>query len=155
MTFVNPEPRKGVHVFARIAHVLSRRRPDIPLLLVEGAARANCLAQLGVNLRTLTNVTIILNTPDPRKFYAATRLILMPSLMEPAGLVAMEAMSNGIPVLASNRGGLPETIGDAAPMIDIPPRYMPEILDLPTAQEVEPWVELIIRLWDDAAEYDR
>ena len=66
------------------------------------------------------------NTPDPRKFYAATKLLLMPSLMENAGFVAMEAMTNGIPVLASNRGGLPETIGDAAPMIDIPARYTPE-----------------------------
>ena len=35
------------------------------------------------------------------------------SLMENAALVAMETMFNGIPVLASNRGGLPETIGDA------------------------------------------
>jgi hypothetical protein len=30
VTFVNPEPRKGVHVFARIAEVLARRRPDVP-----------------------------------------------------------------------------------------------------------------------------
>ena len=43
VTFVNPEPRKGVHVFARIAEVLARRRPDIPVLLVEGAARTTCL----------------------------------------------------------------------------------------------------------------
>ncbi len=95
------------------------------------------------------------NTPDPRKFYAVTKLILMPSLMENAGFVAMEAMSNGIPVLASNRGGLPETIGDAGFLIDIPARYTPETRELPTAEEVEPWVETIIRLWDDAAEYDR
>ncbi len=26
---------------------------------------------------------------------------------------------------------------------------------MPTAEEVAPWVETIIRLWDDAAEYDR
>ena len=38
-TFVNPEPRKGIHVFARIAEVFSQRRPDIPLLIVEGAER--------------------------------------------------------------------------------------------------------------------
>ena len=39
----------------------------------------------------------------------------MPSLwLESFGLVAAEAMLNGIPVLASNRGGLPETIGTTA-----------------------------------------
>ena len=62
--------------------------------------------------------------PDPREFYAATRLVLMPSLWyESFGLVAAEAMLNGIPVLASNRGALPETIGDAGFLFDIPARY--------------------------------
>jgi glycosyltransferase involved in cell wall biosynthesis len=154
VTFVNPEPRKGVHVFARIAEVLARRRPDVPLLLVEGVARANSLRRLGIDPGSLGNVAVMPNGPDPRKFYAATRLVLMPSLAENAGFVAMEAMTNGIPVLASNRGGLPETIGDAAPLIEIPARYTPETLDLPAAEEVEPWVETIVRLWDDAAEYE-
>ena len=109
------------------------------------------------------------NTPDPRQFYAVTKLLLMPSLMENAGFVAMEAMTNGIPVLASNRGGLPETIGNCPHpnplpkgegtcggfLFDIPARYTPATRDLPTAEEVEPWVETIIRLWDDPAEYER
>ena len=36
-TLVNPEPRKGIYFFARIVEVLFRKRPDIPLLVVEGA----------------------------------------------------------------------------------------------------------------------
>ena len=80
----------------------------------------------------------------------------MPSLWnESFGLVAAEAMINGIPVLASNRGALPETIGDAGFLFDIPASYTPETREVPTAEEVEPWVETIIRLWDDAAEYER
>ena len=154
VTFVNPEPRKGVHVFARIAEVLSRRRPDIPLLLVEGASKASFLPKLGIDLSGLKNC-VMPNTPDARQFLAATKILLMPSLMENAALVAMEAMFNGIPVLASNRGGLPETVGDAGFLFDIPARYTPETRDVPTAEEVEPWVETIIRLWDDAAEYER
>ena len=55
-------------------------------------------------------------TPDPRAFYptvySMTRLLLMPSLWnESFGLVAAEAMLNGIPVLASNRRALTETVG--------------------------------------------
>jgi len=95
------------------------------------------------------------NAPDARGFHAVTRLLLMPSFMENAGLVAMEAMLNGIPVLASNRGGLPETVGDGGILFDIPARYTPETRDIPTAEEVEPWVEAIIRLCDDAAECER
>ncbi len=169
VTLVNPEPRKGVHVFARIAEVLSRRRPDIPLLIVEGAGKASFLPQLGVNLSGIRNLRIMPNTPDPRRFYAMTKLLLMPSLMENAGFVAMEAMTNGIPVLASSRGGLPETVGNSPHpnplpagegtsggfLFDIPARYTPETRELPTAKEVEPWIETIIRLWDDPAEYRR
>ena len=36
VTFVNPSYEKGVYAFARIADELGRRRPDIPLLVVEG-----------------------------------------------------------------------------------------------------------------------
>jgi glycosyltransferase involved in cell wall biosynthesis len=120
VTFVNPEPRKGVHVFARIAEVLCRRRPDIPLLMVEGVSRNRFLSKFGVNLSGLKNLTVMPNTPDPRKFYEITKLLLMPSLMENVGCCAIEAMLNGIPVLGSNRGALPETLGEVAFRFDIP-----------------------------------
>ena len=55
----------------------------------------------------------------------------------------------------NHRGNLPETIGDAGFLFDIPARYTPETRDLPTAEEVAPWVETIIRLWDNPPEYDR
>ncbi|MGO9108439.1 MAG: glycosyltransferase [Thermoguttaceae bacterium] len=155
VTLVNPEPRKGIHVFARIADVLSQRRPDIPLLVVEGAARTDFLSQLGIDLGGLRNIKTLPNSPDARGFLAVTKILLVPSLMENAGLVAMEAMINGIPVLASSRGGLPETIGDAGFLFDIPAKYTPETRDVPTADEVEPWVATIIRLWDNAREYER
>ncbi len=75
----------------------------------------------------------------------------MPSLgKESFGLVAAEAMLNGIPVLASNRGALPETVGDAGLLLPVPECYTPATRTVPTAAEVEPWVDTIIRLWDDA-----
>ncbi len=40
VTFVNPERTKGATVLARIAYELGRRRPDIPLLVVEGRSQA-------------------------------------------------------------------------------------------------------------------
>ncbi len=63
-------------------------------------------------------------------------------------------MLNGIPVLASNRGALPETISDAGFLFDIPAKYTPGSREIPSAEEVEPWVQTIIRLWDDAAQYE-
>jgi glycosyltransferase involved in cell wall biosynthesis len=150
VTFINPQPEKGAAVFARIALELGRRRPDIPLLIVEGRGKADGLAGLPVDLSGLTNLNRMANTPDPRDFYGVSRVILMPSLWrESLGRVPIEAMVNGIPVLASDRGALPETLGDAGFVFTIPERCTPTSGVVPTAQEVAPWVAVIERLWDD------
>ena len=151
MTFINPQPDKGAAVFARIAIELNRRRPDIPLLVVEGRGTSDALAGLPVDLSSLTNLNRMANTPDPRDFYQVSRAVLMPSLWrESLGRVAIEAMANGIPVLASDRGALPETLGDAGFVFTIPDRCTPASGVVPTALEVAPWVAVIERLWDDS-----
>ena len=45
-------------------------------------------------------------------YYQAADLLLMPSRWEGFGLVAAEAMAHGCPVLASDRGALPEVVLD-------------------------------------------
>jgi glycosyltransferase involved in cell wall biosynthesis len=152
LTFINPVPAKGVTVFARIAAELDRRRPDIPILVVEARGTAVGLAAVGLDLSGLKNLHRMANTPDPRDFYRVARAVLMPSLwLENGGLVAREAMANGIPVLASDRGGLPETLGDAGFLFTVPERCTPSSREVPTAREVAPWVATIERLWDDPA----
>jgi glycosyltransferase involved in cell wall biosynthesis len=173
VTFINPHVVKGVYIFARIARELARRRPDIPILVTQGRSRADALMSPELGLadhiagqfpsESVGNgriITVMPFMPDPRTFYptvySLTRLLIMPSLWnESFGLVAAEAMLNGIPVLASNRGALPDTIGDAGFLFDIPAKFTPETREVPSAEEVEPWVDTIIRLWDDAAEYKR
>jgi glycosyltransferase involved in cell wall biosynthesis len=196
VTFINPHFVKGVYIFARIARELARRRPDIPILVTQGRSRADALMapELGLAPHLAgqfpaepvcdgRNITLMPFMPDPRTFYptvySLTRLLITPSLWnESFGLVAAEAMLNGIPVLASNRGALAETVGGSGSfpeadgtrsarsvpatmcgpggfLFDIPAKYTPEMREVPPAEEVEPWVETIIRLWDDSAEYER
>ena len=152
LTFVNPQPAKGTSVFARIAAELDRRRPDIPLLVVEGRGRALRLADAGLDLSGLKNLHRMANTPDPREFYKVSRAVLVPSLWEETfGRVAAEALANGLPVLAGDRGALPMTLGDAGFVFTIPERCTPSSGEVPTAREVAPWIALIERLWDDPA----
>ncbi len=52
------------------------------------------------------------------RLYAGARVLLMPSRYEGFGRMALEAMSLGVPVIASNRGAIPEVIGDAGVLLD-------------------------------------
>jgi glycosyltransferase involved in cell wall biosynthesis len=57
--------------------------------------------------------------PDDRqRLYAGARLLVMPSFEEGFGIPVLEAMTLGVPVVASARGSLPEVLADAGPLID-------------------------------------
>jgi len=57
--------------------------------------------------------------PDRRRaLYEGARLLVMPSFEEGFGMPVLEAMSLGVPVVAANRGSLPEVLGDAGPLVD-------------------------------------
>jgi glycosyltransferase involved in cell wall biosynthesis len=59
-----------------------------------------------------------INAGELQPLYQAASLFLFPSLEEGFGLPVLEAMANGLPVLASNTSSLPEVGGDAAVYID-------------------------------------
>ncbi len=56
------------------------------------------------------------------QYYAAADVFSLPSLWEPFGMVACEAMASSIPVVASRIGGLPEIIDDAKDGFLVPPK---------------------------------
>jgi glycosyltransferase involved in cell wall biosynthesis len=69
--------------------------------------------------------------------YSGAALYVQPSLKEGFGLPPLEAMACGTPVLSSNGGALPESVGDAAEML--PPR------------DPDAWAQAIAALLGDAA----
>lgn len=154
LTFINPIPTKGVYLFAGIARELAARRPDIPILVVEGRGNAGWLAKVGLDISQMPSLRIMPNTRDPKQFLGTTKVLLVPSLWaETFGRVAAEAMMNGIPVLGSNRGGLPDVLGRAGFVIPVPAAFTPRTDTVPAAEQLRPWLDTIIRLWDDPSFY--
>jgi glycosyltransferase involved in cell wall biosynthesis len=157
LTIVNPSPEKGVAVFARLAEELSNQRPDLPILVIESRGSAGLLAGFGENggfdLRRHENIMFSPAVPTPKDVYLPTRILAVPSLMDAAPRVIAEALSNGIPPLVSNRGGLPE-MADGAGFVFTVPDHITMADGVPVSAEVvAPWVETIIRLFDDEEFY--
>jgi glycosyltransferase involved in cell wall biosynthesis len=53
-----------------------------------------------------------------REVYEGARVLVLPSFEEGFGIPVLEAMTLGVPVVASNRGALPEVLGDAGLLVD-------------------------------------
>ena len=73
---------------------------------------------------------------------------------ESFGRVAAESLIAGVPVIASNRGALPETLADAAILLDIPKEYGPESNVIPPSEVAKPWIDAIVKLWDNETFYE-
>jgi glycosyltransferase involved in cell wall biosynthesis len=53
-----------------------------------------------------------------RALYQGAAVFVLPSLHEGFGMTVLEAMTLAVPVIAANRGSLPEVMGDAGVLID-------------------------------------
>lgn len=96
--------------------------PDAPPLIVAGRATPDAeqaLArmqegQLAGHVRHLGYVS----EAERESLYRDAAALVVPSLHEGFGITALEAMAAGIPVVAANRGSLPELIAGAGLMVD-------------------------------------
>ena len=109
ITMINPTPVKGIDTFLEIARLM----PQEKFLLVESwTLNDSALNKLKAQLENLPNVRFSHRVPDVATIFSQTKLLLAPSKWEEAfGRVVIEAQSCRIPVIASSRGGLPESLG--------------------------------------------
>ncbi|MFN9990003.1 MAG: glycosyltransferase [Cyanobacteriota bacterium] len=154
ITFVNPIQEKGACLMVGLAQLCLAQLPEARFLVVESRGRwAPLLAQLGVAPESLPNVEVWPHQSDMRAVYSRSRVVLMPSCWhESAGMVALEALMNGLPVLASDHGGLAETLRGAATLIPIPVEVRSQ-LAIPAPAVLAPWLEALSPLLRDETAY--
>ncbi len=99
-----------------------RAARPLPELVLAGKATAAARAWLDrIERPPLLGVVRHLgyvDADDRRALYEGARLLVLPSFDEGFGLPLLEAMTIGVPVVAANRGALPEVAGGAAPLIN-------------------------------------
>lgn len=116
------EPRKNVGALLTAYGRLRSQRADAPRLVLAGHVAPDAR-----NLLSLIRQAPLASHVDYRGYVAAedrealfkgAQALVLPSLDEGFGIPALEAMSAGVPVVVSNRGALPEVVGDAGLLID-------------------------------------
>ncbi len=102
-----PVKRVGdvIKVFARVCETLQAR-----LVLVGDGPDAGLARQMAQALGVLDRVHFTGVLDGVADLLREANLLLLPSQTESFGLVALEAMASGVPVIASNVGGLPEVV---------------------------------------------
>lgn len=108
ITMINPTISKGARIFEEIASKL----PDENFLMVKGWKKPE------VSNNLPGNVQIVERQYDMRKVYSQTKILLVPSQWEESfGRIIPEAGTNGIPIVASRIGGIPESLGSGGILI--------------------------------------
>ncbi|WP_417422282.1 glycosyltransferase [Halomonas sp.] len=160
LLFVNPSWQKGASIFVQLAEKLERERPDIELEVVEARADwhgvlRDTTKRAGKQRTSLSNVTVTPNTSDMRGPYSRACVLIAPSLWwESSGRVLAEAMLNGIPALITNRGGMPEMIGNAGIAFDFPKAcYEEPYQHVLSDEELQPLFDATVAFYDDEVLY--
>ncbi len=108
--------RKGHHVLLEALTLLRRAVPDVQLWIVGRADRKSryvrSLRRFVLTQGLAGCVRWCGRQANVPHWMAAMDAVVVPSLVEPLGLVALEAQAAGTPVIVSNVGGLPEIIQD-------------------------------------------
>ncbi len=152
---INPCEVKGIGIFLALA----RQFPQILFAALAGWGTTQADRDA---MRATPNLTVLDSVPDIEEVLSQATLLLMPSLWEEGfGLIAMEAMLRGLPVIASDSGGLVEAKQGTGFVIPVRPmeryeavfdeNHMPKAVGV--EQDLAPWVAALQTLLTDEAAY--
>ena len=122
--FVNRlDPRKGFRVMVEAFRTLAAERPDVVLVVAGDGSERVALRALPIEIRS--RVVMLGNVPHDElpPYHAASEVFCGPATgRESFGIVLVEAMAAGLPVIASDIPGYREVVRDDVEGLLVPPR---------------------------------
>lgn len=109
-------PEKGVDVLLEAM----RLRPEM-MCLVAGSGPAGAALEASLAGVDRGNVRLLGRIADTRELLTVADALAVPSRTEGQGIVALEAMAAGVPVVASRVGGLGEMLTEGQTALLVPP----------------------------------
>ena len=110
------DPRKGLHYLIRALPLIPN---DIEVTIagtrsLSGGRYNDYLQNMIATLDVQRQIKFLGSVSEKEKWnlYRLSDLLVLPSIHEALGLVILEAMNAGLPVVASNVGGIPEVVKD-------------------------------------------
>ncbi|MEA2499660.1 MAG: hypothetical protein QOH26_2065 [Actinomycetota bacterium] len=115
-------PSKGIgHLIEAVAKLRTERDAELIIIGKGGLGRATkkAIARFGLQdaVRTVGRVDVL----EMVRLYAEAEVAVVPSLYEGFSLPAIEAMSCGVPLIATSGSSLDEVIGDDGAGVLVPP----------------------------------
>jgi glycosyltransferase involved in cell wall biosynthesis len=159
VVLVNPAVIKGLPILLALAQAL----PEVQFAVVESWAASEKDRE---GLARAPNITQLPLSAEIDHILDRARVVLCPSLgREAFGLVVVESLLRGIPVLASQIGGIPEAMAGAPELLPVRPivrherrpeasRIADRLVPVVPAQDIEPWRDALTRLLSDRALYE-
>lgn len=108
-------PQKGYHLLVRAFHLLASDFPNHELVIAGNGPQSTQLRDLVQSLELQSRVQFV-GAVDHRRalsLMAGAAVFALCSPHEPQGIVVLEAMAVGSPVVASASGGVPEIVDDS------------------------------------------
>ena len=107
-------PKNGIKYLIKAAHTVLRKNPNVYFVIGGDGPLRRELEKLADGLGISGNIVFTGYIPydELPYYYAASDIFVIPSVIEAFGLVAVEAMACGKPVVGSNVGGIRDIIRD-------------------------------------------
>ena len=127
----NLEPRKGLDILIKAMPKILKNVQDTKLVFVGNGVMRNELKKLTERLGIVKHIKFVgfVDKSEKVLYYKSADVFVHPSMYEIFGIVNLEAMACGVPIVASKVGGVPDVVKDGENGLLVPPKDSEALAD--------------------------